>query len=41
MITFLKRLKAGLDDWLAAEPYTEISNELHLERELRRGPVGG
>ncbi len=23
------------------EPYTEISDELHLERELRRGPVGG
>ncbi len=40
MITFLKRLKAGLDDWLAVEPYTEIADELELEIERRRGVVG-
>lgn len=41
MIKFLKRLKAGLRDWLEADTYTEVSEELHLESELRRGIAGG
>lgn len=41
MKTLLIRLKASLEDWFATEPYRDISDELELERELRRGPVGG